>query len=199
MVVTEVCRHKSVATSLVVTIGSAEADRRGLTAMDGCENARQCVHDVRVLLPPAPHASLPGDCTQSHPPETRSSYHPLPARSNSRRQDPSRGFARPQRRRQVDRCTTRHSRKASDPIRGCSVISSDVGLSRCTSGFGPAMRGNHNRRRWWHARRCRSGSRPGRRAAKKNSPLTGAYTAASTGALPSTSATLTHQSSRPAR
>ncbi len=35
---------------------------------------------------------------------------------------------------------TRHSRSASDPIRGCSVISSGDGLSRCTSGFGPAMR-----------------------------------------------------------
>ena len=35
---------------------------------------------------------------------------------------------------------TRHSRSASDPIRGCSVISSGDGLSRCTSGFGPATR-----------------------------------------------------------
>src|SRR4051794_32205711 len=59
-------------------------------ATAGFENARQCVHDDRVPLPPASRAPPPGDCTQSCPPTARSSYHQLPARSNWPPQGPSR-------------------------------------------------------------------------------------------------------------
>ena len=163
---------------------------------DDFGNARQCAHVDPVPPPPAPRAPPPGDYTQSHPPRARSFYHSLPARSNSPRQDPSRGSGRLQKRHRGCRRATRHSRSASDPIRGCSVISSGDGLSRCTSGFGPAMREKSSSL----PAAARTGLSlrvaPWPRIAKKNSSLAGANTAASTGEEPATSATLTHQSSR---
>ena len=161
-------------------ICGADLDR--FRATDGFENARQCAHDDRVPLPPAPRAPPPGDYTQSHPPRARSFYHSLPARSNSPRQGPSRGSGRLQKRHRGCRRATRHSRSASDPIRGCSVISSGDGLSRCTSGFGPAMREKSSS---VPAAACTGLSlrvAPCPRTAKKNSSLAGANTAASTGA-----------------
>src|ERR1700676_3671022 len=70
---------------------------RALTATDDCENARQCLHDDRVPLPPAPRAPLPGDYRGWYPPKARSCYHSLPARSNWLRQGPNRGFGHRQR------------------------------------------------------------------------------------------------------
>ena len=74
-----------------------------------------------------------------------------------------------------------------------------TGLSRSTSGFGPATREKSSAVPAVACTGLPLCVAPCPRAAKKNSSLAGANTAARTGAASSTSATLTHQSSRPAR
>src|SRR5690349_24447252 len=69
-------------------------DDRNARRANDLENARQCAHDDRILLPPAPRVSLPGNYTESPRRKARSSYHSLPARSNERPQDPNRSEER---------------------------------------------------------------------------------------------------------
>ena len=90
-------------------------------------------------------------------------------------------------------------RSATPDYGWLSEESTDDGLSRCTSGFGPAMR-EKSRSVPGVARTDLSFNvAPCPRTTKKNSSLAGANTAASTGVASATSATLTHQSSRWAR
>ena len=101
----------------------------------------------------------------------------------------------------IQRCPARRGTAAAPANRsgGAGVISAGDRLSRSTSGFGPAT----CEKSMSVPDVARIGTplraAPCPRAAKKNSSLTGANTAASTGVASSTSATLTHQSSRPAR
>ena len=117
----------------------------------------------------------------SRPPRARSCYHSLPARSNWRRQGPSRGFGRRQRPRQA---APRRPGTAAAP----AIRSADAAKSR------PAARLQPLDQRFWpgDARKIELGARrrvnrhivevaPCPRAAKKNSSLAGANTAASTG------------------
>ena len=109
-------------------------------AADDFGNARQCAHDDRCP------AATSTPCTTSRRlysiaspesavilPFASCTIKFAAARSQSRLWPPAKAASRLP-------SATRHSRSASDPIRGCSVISSGDGLSRCTSGFGPAMR-----------------------------------------------------------
>ena len=81
------------------------------------DNARMTIAS-RCHQHPVHH--VPAIIRRSHPPRARSSYHSLPARSNSPRQGPSRGSVRPQKRHRA-----RHARPgtAAAPANRCADAS----------------------------------------------------------------------------